>query len=108
MKQTEIAEYFGISCNSIRKLVVKAQSRGYNPEDFRTLRMEHVVESERGRKPKARPTLEQGASGAAVEEEQEEEREGEGTLLTGRIGGLILEENPTLGRADPTSRPSGN
>lgn len=60
IKQTEIAEIFGISTQTIHKLVTKTKNRGYDPSDYRTLRLEHVIDKEgRGAKPKVKAESEQ-------------------------------------------------
>lgn len=53
MEQKEVAEIVGISMQTIHMLTNKAKGRGYDPSDYRTLRLEHVID-EPGRGPESK------------------------------------------------------
>lgn len=44
IKQMKVAKIFGISTQAIHKLLTKAKGRDYSPWDYRTLKLEHVID----------------------------------------------------------------
>ncbi|KAJ6262080.1 hypothetical protein Dda_0017 [Drechslerella dactyloides] len=51
-KQADVAARFGVSRSAVARLLRKAKDRGYNPQDYTSLTMEHVVDEQRAGRPK--------------------------------------------------------